>query len=68
MLVEKTEALRIIFFPTPRIVDLRDIMGYAYPEPLPLDINIKENDIRGAIRYIIKNKIISPDQILNKIL
>jgi hypothetical protein len=67
-LAEKTEALRIVFFPKPPTADLRDITDYHYPEPLPLDMDIKEDDIRGAIRYVAKDKAPGPDQILNRIL
>ena len=55
------------FFPILLILNLSNIQGYWYPEPI-LYKEIKEKEIKSVIGYAFKGKALKLDIILNKIL
>ena len=67
-LQEKLEALKEGFFPNPRDADLSDIADTAYPEPIVTDLEIQEQEVYDALRWVKANKAPGPDQIPNLVL
>ena len=66
-LERKAQLLVKTFFPTLLTLDLSDIQGYQYPEPVPYE-EIKEKEIESAIGHASEGKAPRPDAIPNEIL
>jgi hypothetical protein len=65
---EKAKALSNKFFPAPCHADLRDTVGYEYPDPVTTLDEISIQEIYDALRWVAPDKAPGPDMIPNRVL
>ena len=65
---EKADIFAKIFFPTPLIIDLNDIIKYIYSSRIPHDENLTEKKVMTVIRRFRIYKTSGSNGISNNIL
>jgi exonuclease III len=65
---EKIDMFKNVFFPAPPPVDLDDIPGSFYPNPVECPPCITENEVLAAIRRSAPDKAPGPDGFTNRLL